>query len=228
MNSNLLETKNLGLSLKGRWLFRNLELSIPPSSFVAITGPSGVGKTSLLRALAKELVPTEGKMVSLLSEDQPTAMIFQDLQLANGASTLTNVLGGCLSRHSSLRTFWGFPSEEKERSLSLLDQFGLADKCHQWASTLSRGERQRLAICRTLLSTPTLLLADEPVASLDADWANRTLTTLRRTQLEKGGSIVCSLHDEEQVHRFADFVLRLNPESPAEWTWEKRTPATNE
>ena len=127
-----------------------------------------------------------------------------------------------------LELFLGFPSEEKERSLSLLDQFGLADKCHQWASTLSRGERQRLAICRTLLSTPTLLLADEPVASLDADWANRTLSTLRRTQLETEGSIVCSLHDEEQVHRFADFVLRLNPESPAEWTWEKRTPATNE
>jgi phosphonate transport system ATP-binding protein len=224
MNSNLLEIKDLGLFLSGRWLFRNLELSIPPSTFVAITGPSGVGKTSLLRLLTKEIFPTEGKITINLTEDQPSAMIFQDLQLANGASTLTNVLGGSLSRHSSVRTLLGFPSVEKERSLYLLDQFGLANQSRQWASTLSRGERQRLAICRTLLSAPTLLLADEPVASLDSDWANRTLSTLKSTQQKTGGSIVCSLHDDEQVHRFADIVLRLNPENPAEWTWEELTP----
>jgi ABC-type phosphate/phosphonate transport system ATPase subunit len=68
------------------------------------------------------------------------------------------------------------------------------------------------------------LLADEPVASLDSDWANRTLSTLKSTQQKTGGSIVCSLHDDEQVHRFADIVLRLNPENPAEWTWEELTP----
>lgn len=221
MSPTLLDTKDLGLCISERWLFRGLNISIPCSSFVAITGPSGVGKTSLIHLLAQEISVTEGTLNSFLREGQNTSIIFQDLQLANGASTLTNVLGGCLGRHSALRTFFGFPVNERQSALELLEQFGLQNKSRQWASTLSRGERQRLAICRSLLSTPTLLLADEPVASLDSDWASRTLSILKETQKKTGGSLVCSLHDDEQVQQFADFVLRLDPENPGAWSWEK-------
>lgn len=219
MTTNLLEINNLGLCLSERWLFRNLTLSIPRSSFIAITGPSGVGKTSLLRILASQLVSTEGKVDSNLGDDHLISMIFQDLQLTNGASTVRNVLAGCLGRHSALKTLFGFPRHEKELSKQWLGRFGLEKKNSQWASTLSRGERQRLAICRSMLSSPTLLLADEPVASLDSDWANRTLELLKNTQKEKNGSIICSLHDEDQVLKFADFVLRLDPDNPTEWSW---------
>ena len=221
MNSGMLETKEIGLFMSERWLFKNLHLSIPPSSFVAITGPSGVGKTSLLRILSGQLLPTEGTVISLLKDDQEISMIFQDLQLANGASTLTNALGGCLGRHSAIKTLLGFPKSEKDKSIEWLDKFGLGKKVHQWASTLSRGERQRLAICRSMLSSPTLLLADEPVASLDSDWANRTLRILKDSQKERGGTIVCSLHDEEQVQQFADYILRLDSTTPDQWRWEK-------
>ena len=72
-----------------------------------------------------------------------------------------------------------------------------------------------------MLSSPTLLLADEPVASLDANWANKTLEILKSNQREMGGSIICSLHDEDQVLQFADFVLRLNSENPDNWSWQQ-------
>jgi phosphonate transport system ATP-binding protein len=220
MNSSLLETQGLGLCISQRWLFRKLDISIPPQSFVGVTGPSGVGKTSLLRLLARDLQADEGKVCSRLQSGQNTAMIFQDLQLADGASALNNALGGCLGRHSGISTFFNFPSPEKEAAKKWLEKFGLAEKSRQWASTLSRGERQRLAICRTLLSNPTLLLADEPVASLDGEWADQTLQILKDAQTQTKGSLVCSLHDEDQVQRFADFVLRLHPTDPTAWSWE--------
>jgi len=193
--STLLEARNIGLRLDERWLFKNLSFSIPAAAFISLTGPFGVGKTSLLRILYGELSPTEGELSCPLQKPPSQAMIFQDLQLAEGAATLTNVLSGSLGRHSSVKTFFGFPKIEKKQGLALLQQFGLERKSSQWASTLSRGERQRLAICRSLLSRPTLLFADEPVASLDSEWADKTLSTLHDSQIKMGGSMVCSLHD---------------------------------
>ena len=197
---------------------------MPTSAFISLTGPSGVGKTSLLRILSGELPPTEGELFSPLAPAPKQAMVFQDLQLAEGASTLTNVLSGSLGRHPSLTTFFGFPKIEKKRGIALLHKLGLEQKSNQWASTLSRGERQRLAICRSLLSRPTLLLADEPVASLDSEWAEKTLSTLHDSQIKTGGSIVCSLHDELQVQQFSNYILRLTPADPSAWTWEEPNP----
>jgi len=213
----LLNVRNLGLKKDQRWLFRNLEFSIPREAFIAITGPSGVGKTSLLSLLAQSQAPTEGSLSLPSLRKTQVGVIYQDLQLTNGASVWTNALSGSLGRHGEFATLFGFPREEKDKCHHLLKRFGLGEKTTQWASTLSRGERQRLAICRALLSAPTLLLADEPVASLDASWAQKTLAFLKQVQVEKGGSIVCSLHDMNQVQEFADLVIRAHSQDPNSW-----------
>jgi phosphonate transport system ATP-binding protein len=224
MSTPLLTAQELGLRIENRTLLKGLTLSLNPGTFVAVTGPSGSGKTTLLRTLAGELEPAEGKVVNHLDCPTCLAMIFQDLQLADGATALTNVLGGSLGRHSFLSTLFRFPSEEREKAHRLLAQFGLSGKSNQWTSTLSRGERQRVAACRTLLSQPQLLLADEPVSSLDPSLADEVLTHLSNSISGKNGCLVCALHNDEQVTKFADLVLWLDPSDPNGWKLEDLKP----
>jgi phosphonate transport system ATP-binding protein len=144
-------------------------------------------------------------------------MIHQDLQLAEGSTAIKNALSGCLYRHSSLKTFFGFPDEEKNRAVTLLQKLGLGQKLNQWTSTLSRGERQRLAIARTLLAQPSILLADEPVASLDGKWAGETLNTLKEYAKDQQACVLCSLHDLDQVDQFADTIIQVDPVNHEKW-----------
>ena len=220
MTSPLLTAQGLGIRIEDRWLVQGLDLSLNAGSFVAITGPSGSGKTTLLRTLAGEIKTAEGTVNYQLDCPTRLAMIFQDLQLADGATALTNVLGGSLGRHSFLSTFWRFPHQEQNDARRLLTQFGLSDKADQWTSTLSRGERQRVAACRTLLTRPLLLLADEPVSSLDPNLADRVLTNLKDSITSRNGCVVCALHNDEQVTKFANTVLRLDPSDPHGWKME--------
>ena len=220
MTSPLLTAQGLGLRIEDRWLVQGLDLSLNAGSFVAITGPSGSGKTTLLRTLAGEIKTAEGTVNYQLDCPTRLAMIFQDLQLADGATALTNVLGGSLGRHSFLSTVWRFPHQEQNDARRLLTQFGLSEKADQWTSTLSRGERQRVAACRTLLTRPLLLLADEPVSSLDPNLADRVLTNLKDSITSRNGCVVCALHNDEQVAKFANTALRLDPSDPHGWKME--------
>lgn len=220
MASPLLTAQGLSLKIQDRWLIQDLDLSLDAGSFVAITGSSGSGKTTLLRTLAAEIAPAQGTVRNLLDCPTRLAMIFQDLQLADGATALTNVLGGSLGRHSFLSTLWRFPTHEQESAHRLLSQLGLSGKANQWTSTLSRGEKQRVAVCRTLLTGPLLLLADEPVSSLDPTLADQVLAKLKDSIISQNGCVLCVLHNDEQVAKFADAVLRLDPSGPHGWTLE--------
>ena len=217
----LLQADGLGIRMAERWLFRKLGFSLNRGDFLAVTGPSGTGKTSLLRSLNGELKCEEGSVRNLAPAILPCGVIFQDLQLANGARAIQNALSGSLGRHSTRNTLFGFPASEKSSALELLDRLGLSDKGEQWTSTLSRGERQRLAIARTLLAGPAILLADEPVASLDLDWAEKVLTLLKEKQSQRNGALVCVLHDLEQVERHATHQLTLSEKEPHGWSFRK-------
>ena len=147
-------------------------------------------------------------------------MIFQDLQLADGATALTNVLEDPFERHSFLPLSLDSLTHEQIEANVLLTQFGLAEKAHQWTSTLSRGERQRQQSV-TLLTRPLLLLADEPVSSLDPNLADKVLTKLKDYITSNEGSIVCALHNDDQVAKYADLVLHLDSSDPCGWKFEE-------
>ena len=220
----MIEGKHLRLRIGDRWLAQDLSFSVSKGEFIALVGSSGSGKTTLLRGVAGDIPLAGGQVITHTTTPLPIGMIHQDLQLAEGSSTLKNVLSGCLYRHSSFQTLLGFPEEEKSKAISLLQKLGLERKLHQWTSTLSRGERQRLAIARTLLAQPSILLADEPVASLDRKWAEITLGMLKEYAMAQDACVICSLHDLDQVAQFADKIIQVDPEKPEKWNVLINTP----
>ncbi len=219
--SCLLEVRDLNLRMEDRWLARDLSFSLSKGEFIGIIGDSGSGKTTLLRAIHKNNKVESGSIKIWAESELPVGMIHQDLELAEGSSALNNALSGSLLRHSWTDTLFGFPKEEKEKAFELLDTLGLSRKANQWTSTLSRGERQRLAIVRTLLAGPLILLADEPVSSLDSDWAIKTLHLLKDFAKQKQAGIICSLHDPKLFEEFADKVIRIDSTSPEQWKVEE-------
>lgn len=219
--SCLLEVRDLHLRIEDRWLARDLSFSLSKGEFIGIIGSSGSGKTTLLQAINGETKAESGSIKIGAESKLPVGMIPQDLELAEGSSALNNALSGSLLRHAWTDTLFGFPKEEKEKAFELLDTLGLSRKVNQWTSTLSRGERQRLAIVRTLLAEPLILLADEPVASLDSDWAIKTLDLLKDFAKQKQAGVICSLHDPKQVEEFADKVIRIDSTNPEQWKVEE-------
>ena len=223
---NSLLTQNLGLKRNGQWLFRNLDLSIPRGSLVAILGPSGVGKSSLLSCLSGSETPTEGKIEFKIDEDQVRntenisphlGIIFQSLRLTDHVTVLENVLYGKVAQYGFKESLLGFPADHKESAFKILKDLGVAHLAHKWTSQTSGGERQRTAIARTLFQDPSFILADEPVSNLDTYYAGRVMGLLRNLSLQKGKIVLCALHDPQLISRFADYALSLNPEHPEGW-----------
>ncbi len=214
----LLTARGLGLRLDGRWLFRNLDFSLLPYEFLALTGPSGVGKSSLLSCLAGTKEPTEGEVVRNFPKDKGIGIVFQDLLLTDGASVLTNTLCGRLNRYGFARTLWGFSEQDRADAFNTLQELGIANLAHKWSAETSRGEQQRVAIARALLQEPALFLADEPVASLDCPRADAALNIFQREARKHGRPVFAALHDPRQVEQFADRELKLSANCPEDWT----------
>jgi len=221
-----LSLKKLGLQRKGKWVFRNLNLDVPRGKFIAVVGPSGVGKTSLLSVLAGMLEPDEGEVTYCCCNacfhkphefQHNVGMIFQNFRLAFNSSLLTNVLCGRLGRYPWWKTLFGFPRRDRDRAFELIHDLGLASYTHQWVATTSGGEQQRAAVARAIFQEPEILLADEPISNLDAYFAGRVLGLLRQEANHHDRTVICVLHSVEHVNRFADFVLSLDPNNPEGW-----------
>lgn len=201
----------------------DVTFDVPRGQFVAVIGLSGSGKSTLLRCINRLIEPTQGTIIfdgqdvtaandtELRRIRRRIGMVFQHFNLVHRSSVLTNVLAGRLGYVSP---FWSlvnrFPQEDIASAMRQLDRVGLADKANNRADALSGGQQQRVGIARALMQEPALILADEPVASLDPVLAHGIMQYLEKINSEDGVTVLCSLHFLDLVHRYADRVVALN------------------
>ena len=198
---------------------KGVDLKINKGEFVSILGPSGSGKTTLLRTINGLETSTGGEIYfdnkkvnnNNISEVQKkTGMIFQEFNLVNNLSAINNVLTGLLnSSNKFLSLFYLFSKEQKIEALRSLETVGLLEKSHNRSDELSGGQRQRVGIARAIIKKPLLLLADEPVASLDPKSSNLILSLLKKINQEFGTTILCNLHQVDLAKKYSDRVVGL-------------------
>jgi phosphonate transport system ATP-binding protein len=217
----VLRLKNVGVTYPGNvTALRSTTVDFFSREFTVLLGLSGAGKSTLLRSLNLLVRPTEGEIVSpelgvlgpsraLRQHRRQTALVFQHHQLIDRRTALANVLTGRLGYHGTLRSFLPLPRRDLELALHCLDRVGLADKSMTRVDQLSGGQKQRVGIARALAQQPSLILADEPVASLDPATSEKVLELLQKVCREDGITAIVSLHQLEYAQRFADRIVGL-------------------
>ena len=216
----MLEINNLKKTFEnGSPALKGVDLKINKGEFVSILGPSGSGKTTLLRTINGLESSTGGEIYfdnkevnnNNISEVQKkTGMIFQEFNLVNNLSAINNVLTGLLnSSNKFLSLFYLFSKKQKIEALRSLETVGLLEKSYSRSDELSGGQRQRVGIARAIIKKPLLLLADEPVASLDPKSSNIILSLLKKINQEFGTTILCNLHQVDLAKKYSDRVIGL-------------------
>lgn len=206
--------RDLTLERDGRDLFSPMTWSLAAGEFMAVTGRSGAGKSSLLAAIAGTFAPKAGS-VNIASAS--TGVIFQDLRLTRELSVLTNVLCGGLGRYQWWRSLLGFAAVDRANAYNILQTLEIDHLCHKPVRNISGGEQQRTAIARVLFQQPDIILADEPTSNLDMALSEQVLATIRNECRTSNRSAICILHDTEFVDRFADVELRLGDDLETGW-----------
>ena len=216
----MLEINNLKKIFEnGSPALKGINLKINKGEFVSILGPSGSGKTTLLRTINGLETSSDGEIYfdnkkinnNNISEVQKkTGMIFQEFNLVNNLSAINNVLTGLLnSSNKFLSLFYLFSKKQKIEALRSLETVGLLEKSYSRSDELSGGQRQRVGIARAIIKKPLLLLADEPVASLDPKSSNLILSLLKKINQEFGTTILCNLHQVDLAKKYSDRVVGL-------------------
>lgn len=214
-----------GLSLRypnGKLALSDFDLTVAAGEFVVVLGGNGSGKTTLLRCITRTVKPSAGEIrlgeidlcalegEKLRRARLALAMIWQHPSLVRRRSVLSNVATGALGRNFTLRTaLGGLPGAELDAARSYLAEVGLANLAEQRAGTLSGGQAQRVAIARALAQRPKVLLADEPVASLDPEAAEDIMRLLQRLARAERIAVICVLHQVELAYAYADRVIGI-------------------
>jgi phosphonate transport system ATP-binding protein len=201
---------------------KNINLEINDGEFVAIIGLSGAGKSTLLRAInkmhpiSKGEVYVNGKEVSKLEGEslrmmrRNIGMIFQSFNLVKRSSVFKNVLAGRVAYHSTFKTLLGlFPLRDKKIALEALDKMGILEKAYVRADQLSGGQQQRVALARALAQEPSIILADEPVASLDPVTTLSVMDDFARINKDYKITIVANMHHVDLALKYAQRIIGI-------------------
>ena len=199
----------------------DISLNIMEGEYVVVIGPSGAGKSTLLRCINRLITPTAGRVTFLDKYEVASAknaelreirshigMIFQNYNLISRSSVLENVLHGRLGHINPIKGLFSmYSQEDKEAAIKLLEDIGLGDEIYKRADELSGGQKQRVGICRALSQEPKLMLADEPIASLDPKSATDVMEALYRNCHEKGITCIANLHQVDIAKKYATRIV---------------------
>jgi len=219
----VLEIKNLNkIYGDGTQALKDLSFTVEDGEFLVIIGLSGSGKSTLLRCINRLIEPTSGQVLwdgvdvtaanhaELRRIRRQIGMIFQHFNLVTRSSVLTNVLTGRLGYVGSMRSILGrWSRADRERARENLELVGIGDKAHNRADELSGGQQQRVGIARALMQEPRLLLADEPVASLDPATSHSVLKYVELLNRERGVTVLCSLHFLSLARTYGTRIIAL-------------------
>jgi phosphonate transport system ATP-binding protein len=220
----MLSIRNLSKTYDGGvQALTDVSFDVPDGQFLAIIGLSGSGKSTLLRCINRLVEPSSGQIlwedvdVTAANKDEirrirrQIGMVFQHFNLVHRSSVLTNILAG---RLGYVNPAWSlinrFPKRDIEKAMHELKRVGIADKAKVRADELSGGQQQRVGVARAMMQDPHMILADEPVASLDPVLAHSIMQYLERINREDKVTVLCSLHFLDLVHRYADRAIALN------------------
>jgi phosphonate transport system ATP-binding protein len=219
----MLEIRNLTkIYDDGTVALRDVSFNVPDGEFLVIIGLSGSGKSTLLRCINRLIDPTEGEIIwdgvdiaklkgeELRNVRRKIGMVFQQFNLVKRSTVITNIMAGRLGYVPAWQSITGrFDRADKERASIALKRMGITDQADKRADELSGGQQQRVGIARALMQEPKLILADEPVASLDPVLAHSILQHLERLNQEDKITIMCSLHYLDLVQRYSTSVIGL-------------------
>ena len=215
----MLEIKGVTRQFGAKRAVSDVDLDIAPGSFVGVIGRSGAGKSTLLRMINRLLDVSEGSIrwngrdvtalrgAELRDWRMRCAMVFQQFNIVGRLDVMTNVMMGRLNHTGQLRSLLKlWPAEDRAIAISALEQFDMMALAGQRAESLSGGQQQRVAICRALVQEPEIILADEPIASLDPRNTKIVMDSLLRLNKHFGITVLCNLHDLDLAK---DYCTRL-------------------